>query len=1042
MELGFSLNAVPLPGVQKKFPMWRDLALAMFNELRPSQPHETAAEAQARKDRFREMNPLRIASEYEAAFTRAKLDDLIRAETPDPLYKPGVVHQLLLKLPWSDVFTTNYDTLLERTELPGRAYQTVSKASELTTAFAPRIVKLHGSLPSQTPFIVSEEDYRTYPRLFAPFVNSVQQSLLEHSFVLVGFSGDDPNFLEWTGWIRDELGESHAPIYLVGPLSIDAAQRSLLARRGVTPIDLSPVFAENQRPYRLYAASTEWFLNCLSEARKRKPEWWPELDRPPVATPPGHPPIIDSGPVAPEGVGSSPGSSVPLDGGAVKKVVARWGFERGNYPGWLFAPAQKRAELWEETKHWIQPLTDFASGRPAVDRLLILYEINWRLEISAVPLSRLWLEPFKQVVDELFESIIEKRQVPPLPDFIPQEAASTPSVPDAWLQVAFAFLRDARERYDAPRWDQLKARIDKAAQQHPQHADRAAYEGALWAMWNVDRLSAKALLSRWQPSPQSPLAGMRKAGLLAEIDELGEAQTILRTALAEIRRALRNQGRNIELLSLEGWCSYLLFAIESSVDFTTMNFAHRDALLEEFRERWEELKASDCSPWTYKEYFDEALSSSPPKRQKVSCEIRGFDPGQVTLSTHWGVDDVKPYLPAFSYIRLHEQVGIPARLRLLDVGGECLNRACHWLAPVFGFGTLALLVRKGQLDDLTRGDLLTRAQVATMESALAKRLRLFCMRILERELNSLTGLIPVGSAQESTIRLLPEVLSRLAFRLEPTELVQDFRLALRVHQHFAVRSDLRFHQLCVGWFGRLFDAADSDLLYQWLPDLIRGNLRDEGISPMGPGVEAWSDPMRHFPKQRLAGLEAAQPELREAVGVSIDWLLKRGSAECGEGRRGALSRLINVYFAKLMTEDQQRELGKLLWSGTAANSLPDLPGVAFLTLLHLPAPGGIDVSSVVKNRILALPIIGAVRRDPLGRTTVDITGPEQPLILEASLASKPVVQLADEAAGLLSGLRKRQSSCTSKPSNGGGMTKKRLSRATTRHSPPWAVTPF
>src|SRR5207249_2970550 len=133
---------------------------------------------------------------------------------------------LLLELPWADVFTTNYDTLLERTEVPGRNYQIVSTPNELTTAFAPRIVKLHGSFHAQIPLIITEEDYRRYPRDFAAFVNSVQQSLLENAFVLLGFSGEDPNFLEWTGWIRDELGTKHAPMYLVGPLGLGAAQRS------------------------------------------------------------------------------------------------------------------------------------------------------------------------------------------------------------------------------------------------------------------------------------------------------------------------------------------------------------------------------------------------------------------------------------------------------------------------------------------------------------------------------------------------------------------------------------------------------------------------------------------------------------------------------------------------------------------------------------------------------------------------------------------------------------------------------------------------
>jgi SIR2-like domain len=101
--------------------------------------------------------------------------------------------------------------------VPGRTYHPVTKAGELTTAFAPRIVKLHGSFPTQTPFIITEDDFRTYPRKFVPFVNTVQQSLLENSFVLIGFSGDDPNFLEWTGWIRDEFGGNHADWRILHP---------------------------------------------------------------------------------------------------------------------------------------------------------------------------------------------------------------------------------------------------------------------------------------------------------------------------------------------------------------------------------------------------------------------------------------------------------------------------------------------------------------------------------------------------------------------------------------------------------------------------------------------------------------------------------------------------------------------------------------------------------------------------------------------------------------------------------------------------------
>src|SRR5271165_5494914 len=75
---GMSLNAEALPGVTTHFPTWRQLVRAMFDELHPSLGGETPEAAQAREERFASSNALRIASEYEAAFGRQKLELLIR----------------------------------------------------------------------------------------------------------------------------------------------------------------------------------------------------------------------------------------------------------------------------------------------------------------------------------------------------------------------------------------------------------------------------------------------------------------------------------------------------------------------------------------------------------------------------------------------------------------------------------------------------------------------------------------------------------------------------------------------------------------------------------------------------------------------------------------------------------------------------------------------------------------------------------------------------------------------------------------------------
>lgn len=101
---GFSLNASPLAGVTSKFPTWRELTKAMFDELRPPVPDGPIEDNQARNEKFNSTGPLRIASEYEAALGREKLDRLIRERNPDSDFQPGPLHHMLLELPWADVF--------------------------------------------------------------------------------------------------------------------------------------------------------------------------------------------------------------------------------------------------------------------------------------------------------------------------------------------------------------------------------------------------------------------------------------------------------------------------------------------------------------------------------------------------------------------------------------------------------------------------------------------------------------------------------------------------------------------------------------------------------------------------------------------------------------------------------------------------------------------------------------------------------------------------------------------------------------------------
>ncbi len=978
---GFSLNSVPSPGVITRFPTWSELAQAMFDEIYTRPQDETEEQ---RTERFNQSNTLRLASEYEAMFDRQRLESFIRARIPDTDHQPGGLHSLLLQLPWKDVFTTNYDTLLERTEVDGRVYQPVTRANELTTAFSPRIIKLHGSFPSQTPFILTEEDYRTYPKESVLFVNTVRQSLIENTFVLIGFSGDDPNFLQWTGWIRDELGKHHAPIYLVGPLSLSNVQRSLLGHRGVTPIDLTPVFSGTNRQDGIHASAIEWFLRSLLRDKPQRPEAWLKTKTSARGTAGFEPPILSSGSTEPEKVNLTSGSQNPLNEETVRKVIERWRFERNQYPGWLVPTNEIRSSLWHETRDCIEPLIKFAENWPPADRLLLFREINWRLETSMVPLFTDWITPFESGVNEMFGSPKDATTPKLSVKALRSIKVSDTEVTEAWLEIAFALLREARENYNSERWNAFNEKIAQVVVGHPQFTDRYHYEQALWMMWNIERSQAKNLLAEWSPSPHSPLAMMWKAGLLAELDELKEARFLLRTALREIRKSLHNiPGRNINPLSLEGWSTYLLFAVEHAMDG-----ARGWELYQEFSERWQELKAWDCNPLPLKQYFDEALLGTAPVRKKTKQIVRSFDPGLIHIMHTWSRDNIEPWLTAFACIRLYEQVGIPLHLPFFNLSGDALRNACKWVAPFTGFWSPALLIRAGKKNDLTKHGFVERARVAAMKPALAKNLNKWAMEALRREFSSVSEKIVRTSAQESLLEVLPEVLSRLAFKLESADLQEAFSLALELHRQPGIPSHITLHQSCVPWFRRLFEAADDGQLLGWLPELLKFPLYIGSDRLSNPLPNPWPDPMRQIPIGRTCAAKQAHPELLTEINEAIEWLLERAKSESGEGRRRAMIRLIYIFDANILTEEQKNRLGTLLWEKINEHGLPDLPDLHCFNYLHLPSPENVDVVSKIKQEILAIePISNIVE--------------ENPMILNAAFASRAAVQIPHESRGII-----------------------------------------
>ncbi len=99
---------------------------------------------------------------------------------------------------------------------------------------------------------------------------------MEITLVLLGFSGDDPNFLFWSGWVRDRLGPKAPLIYLVGALDLSAAKRKMLESRRIQPIDLAKLqMFESWPESRRLENAHQWFLESLRAVEPYRAQRWP-----------------------------------------------------------------------------------------------------------------------------------------------------------------------------------------------------------------------------------------------------------------------------------------------------------------------------------------------------------------------------------------------------------------------------------------------------------------------------------------------------------------------------------------------------------------------------------------------------------------------------------------------------------------------------------------------------------------------------------------------------------------------------------------------
>jgi hypothetical protein len=160
------------------------------------------------------LDPLWLAELYRQRYGEDALMILLRQAVPDEQLRPGVLHDALRAIPWRAILTTNYDTLLQRTFSPHQRVRVCVDDVDLVRSSARdavELIHLHGILDRPETIVLALEDYRRYPTRHPGLLAKVRQLLLQHPVLFVGFGITDPNFMQWSGWLADVVGDGKNP---------------------------------------------------------------------------------------------------------------------------------------------------------------------------------------------------------------------------------------------------------------------------------------------------------------------------------------------------------------------------------------------------------------------------------------------------------------------------------------------------------------------------------------------------------------------------------------------------------------------------------------------------------------------------------------------------------------------------------------------------------------------------------------------------------------------------------------------------------------
>ncbi len=886
---GFSRCGANLPAPNSaQPPLWLHFARKMWQNL-------------YLKGEFSNADPLRLAQEYAVAFGDAAVDDLIRELVPDDAWQPGECHKRLMSLPWADVLTTNWDTLLERAarSVAHRPYSVVRTTGDMAASHAPRIVKLHGSLPSHGPFILTQEHFRRYPDTHAAFVNLARQVFIENELVLLGFSGEDPNFVQWAGWVRDHLGGHNRRLYLVGVLDIAPSRRQLFEKMNIAAIDLAPLVSNRPEELRHKEAHLE-LLKFLAGGQPLSPADWPYSSR-------------------------SNALQFKSTVDDVRNCITMWTADREAYPGWVRCPHRMRWRITSDVQSSLHVFKRLFANLTASDQNVLMREVAWRAHIGEQELPAWLLEHLEARIGSM-----------------------TPTTPvEERLDVALAIAMGRRELGDQKEFESALAALNAAGK------DGSAWSSYLTALRCIERLDLERLPAAADGvKGEDPFWMVRRAGLVAQTGQINAARELYLEAFTALRARHHLEPTSQWISSRLIWADFLaaranMLSSGAAADDTT-NFELPQLSQPVFRD---EL----LDPWNEIDALGEELRKAESNRS--GAELPKFEPGTYVRSIQFEeTDDGGDGWPR-QMRRLLEFLGSEGGIGNVTFFRSQVRRA----APLARFSdelsfNWALASCRQRDDKVIVDSLFSRVAIATWPIEKALELR---QRVLSSCAYAMRRLSELSSRAKSTfderiffverVAISFELLSRLSVRLDDQAAVEWYGTVLSWASEPYLPEEFWLHENYITLLKRAWRVLPRHARLQFGLEQLVFRLAAEL-----PGK------VPHYWRDVVDDDVLYSQETR----ASVKWterlsdLFKMAESGSQPHRQDSIGRLFSLFRGGNLTDEEVRRLAAALWSKTGTDGLPTAVNLWHFVIFELPEVADVDPQVLFAARYFTAPVEG------------------------------------------------------------------------------------